>query len=602
MAKPPRFLLVSTQGLLNASAGESTPGAPKAEIANEKRVEAGEEERPTLLSDVDGVDRVGVSAGSVRVGLPCESLDRLLADTMPIVSSEDVLVTVCSIDDISVGDVNADGEADLVVKVHRVVVTATTKAHNAAVLLYRGPLEVGGSLVDLEPDAALLDLDVTGALSPAFIRSVGSISVLNDATVADGSLVLVPAEPQGSPSTSSAFQIVTLRTMEFGAALSYLASFPRPAGLTRGSPLALRLGNLTTSHAQDIAMVEPFFSSPPEAGEGTGTVILRQGVGIDESVLQEDVQLVVPNEVAGTVLPAVLAVGDVTDDGLDDIFFVRTGFATGNVTIVGMFSPHWHVNVASRVSLWAWQAPPGAAATGISLAVVDVTGDTLPDLIVSLPHADEGTGRVFVFASRDVATLQPLPTFEIAVRGVVGFGSSVTAVDLNDDGVLDLVVASEESGDVGLVGWIAALDANGGNGTTGPTSPGSTAYTDAVNFTAVNGSTSAGSVPAVAGVVTGKGGATINGTAILAVCLSTIVLLAFLGVGLLLRRRQADREAREAVKDRSDRPPGRVSRSHSRASSLHGTARRSRASTGLAPKDAHYGETSLYRTTPGAPS
>jgi hypothetical protein len=148
----------------------------------------------------------------------------------------------------------------------------------------------------------------------------------------------------------------------------------------------------------------------------------------------------------------------------------------------------------------------GDGDVGASIAVSsDLTGDGVPDVVVGAPASTQGNqqnvGRVYVFAGPHTGRVLTSAAYT-TIRGLgagARTGASVTALDLNGDGVDDLVVGApgrspsgSSSGEVGV--WFGPLD------------DGSPQWNDAdVVYTGVSASDVAGTRVANGGDLDGDG-------------------------------------------------------------------------------------------------
>ncbi len=99
------------------------------------------------------------------------------------------------------------------------------------------------------------------------------------------------------------------------------------------------------------------------------------------------------------------------------------------------------------------------------VAVADVNGDGIPDLIIGAPFTNGGTGSVFVVFGTKAGFPDPLPLNACNGSNCVEFdgptigyylGSAVAVADVNGDGIGDIIAganqATGQSGDVGFGG------------------------------------------------------------------------------------------------------------------------------------------------------
>jgi len=109
---------------------------------------------------------------------------------------------------------------------------------------------------------------------------------------------------------------------------------------------------------------------------------------------------------------------------------------------------------AADVALSVIVGPPTHARFGASIAVADLDGDGLSDVVVGAPSEGEGPhverGSVYVFFSKPG---QPSPRTaleaDLTIRGERAgdtFGTSVLAADIDGDGTVDLVASAARAG------------------------------------------------------------------------------------------------------------------------------------------------------------
>ncbi len=132
---------------------------------------------------------------------------------------------------------------------------------------------------------------------------------------------------------------------------------------------------------------------------------------------------------------SVAAAGDVDQDGIPDLLIGAFGQNKGGQAYV--FSG---TNGAYLLTLKPPQSQPGAGFGWSVTGIGDVTGDTIPELVVGAYNQD-GEGRAFVYSGQDgslVHTLAP-PTDQ----GGSAFGWFVNAAgDFNQDGIQEIAVGA----------------------------------------------------------------------------------------------------------------------------------------------------------------
>jgi large repetitive protein len=185
---------------------------------------------------------------------------------------------------------------------------------------------------------------------------------------------------------------------------------------------------------------------------------------------------------SGGYQPFAIAVGDVNGDGILDIFVGNNCALTGcGQSVVGLLIGNRDGTFQNPVSI----DPAGFDPQ--SMVVADVNGDGKADLLIvnSATSADDWTGKVSVLLGRGEGTFLPARTYSSG-----GYmGSSLFVADANNDGMLDLIVASlETSSEDHTHGVIGVLFGNGdGTFQTAQMYRSGAFDTDGVNFADVDG-------------------------------------------------------------------------------------------------------------------
>jgi hypothetical protein len=133
--------------------------------------------------------------------------------------------------------------------------------------------------------------------------------------------------------------------------------------------------------------------------------------------------------------PAAVAVADVNGDGVPDLVVANAGDGT-----VGVFLGH------GDGTFGAQQLFPAGISPG-SVAVADVNGDGIPDLVVAdAGGGTEGAGTVSVLLGKGDGSFGPPQSLPVGQ-----FPTSVVVADVNDDGKPDIVLANRDSDTVGVL-------------------------------------------------------------------------------------------------------------------------------------------------------
>ncbi|MGL6073356.1 MAG: FG-GAP-like repeat-containing protein [Fimbriiglobus sp.] len=305
--------------------------------------------------------------------------------------------------DLDLGDVNGDGQADLIVQ-YLVGVAAggvllgrpdgSFGAHQEFARIGYRTLSVGDVNSDGRADF-VMNTGVSGSLDTMFLGAPeGLASVQRGDLNGDGKL-----------------DLVALNT-GFGRVKVLLGDgknqFARQADLFAGvTPVALELGDINKDGKLDIVT----------ANRGSKSVTLLRNDGGSFTTTHYAIEK----------RPEFLALGDLNGDGFleaiasgEQTLFVLPGSAIG-------FGP-------------AFTLPLGFRANGLTLA--DVTGDGKLDVLLS-----DGVGRrLFVLPGQGNGTFAPATT-----QALNAAPATMGAVDLNADGKLDVVVTFPAVGKVGVL-------------------------------------------------------------------------------------------------------------------------------------------------------
>jgi len=235
---------------------------------------------------------------------------------------------------------------------------------------------------------------------------------------------------------------------------------------------AVAIGDLNADRIGDILVGAPYYTAKSEIGQGAVYLFFgsRTPVGIRDTLAKQPPQGAGPDVVIqgmnpGELLGSVLAVGDVSGDGVDDLVMgvplangpTRDRPATGVVLIL-MGSRDLKVSKRDLEKQPAEIRILGAHPTdglGFALIAEDINGDGVKDLVVSAPAADgpeemrSGAGEIYVIlggrlAPGTVLDLAQTPADMIFYGASKGdqIGFSLAAGKLDSDGRVDIIATS----------------------------------------------------------------------------------------------------------------------------------------------------------------
>jgi hypothetical protein len=235
------------------------------------------------------------------------------------------------------------------------------------------------------------------------------------------------------------------------------------------SPLAT--GDFNADGIGDILIGLPFADGPDNSREDAGEAFVifgAQGLSGEIDLSEGSNGLHILGALPGDNLGFGVAGGDLNGDRIDDVIVaapasnglanVRTDVGEAYV-IFGRSGLGGTIDTAEEEQDFTLIAAEGFARVGTSLAVADVNGDGISDLVAGAPFAgrEPGSpvggprttvGEVYVvFGSRDLAGRVSVAEDEqdltlAGVKELDAFGNSVAAGDVNGDGIADIVVGA----------------------------------------------------------------------------------------------------------------------------------------------------------------
>lgn len=263
-------------------------------------------------------------------------------------------------------------------------------------------------------------------------------------------------------------------TIQFGRAGSGLnngqqvitrsPAFPR--SVIFGETLAT--GDFNGDGKDDVAVGDPLADSPNSNTGNDGAVQINYGSSagistIGQQVFHRDTPGIPGgHETFNTRFAGAMASGDLNGDGFDDLVVGAPG-AGDTAPSAGVF----HVLYGSRTGLsttnnqligqfFSGLADKTGDEFGAAIAVADVNGDRVDDVIVGAPGRNNGAGQVYVYHGRRGGSLSQVASriinqndiFSGPVEAGDNFGAAIAAQDINNDGFADVFIGApgEDSG------------------------------------------------------------------------------------------------------------------------------------------------------------
>ncbi|MBN8613639.1 MAG: FG-GAP repeat protein, partial [Deltaproteobacteria bacterium] len=238
------------------------------------------------------------------------------------------------------------------------------------------------------------------------------------------------------------------------------------ADMARGSRLGrtLSFGDLDGDGKDELAIGQPLFdarNAMDASQDQTGAVRVFRGRDATASTLvvrPEDAELSITDDEANLQIGYSVAIGDATGDGRADLvtgdarmtpmgsMLTRPGVVRvfgGRSGMLPDATPTRTFEGTSNEERFGWALAPLSTRALVGARVLVYAG--LADDGLAAPGMDHDTGRLSIAGDTALVTL-PLPV----ARGGRRFGQSVAALDLDDDGAMDLVVGAPLEGFVGM--------------------------------------------------------------------------------------------------------------------------------------------------------
>ncbi len=233
---------------------------------------------------------------------------------------------------------------------------------------------------------------------------------------------------------------------------------------------AIAYGDFDNDGYDDVAIGAPTEDYRGKADAGVVHIVYGSANGAnrrDTQLLSQAGAMAGANE-SGDFFGAVLAAGDINNDGYDDLAIGTPGEnVSGRVAagaVILAFGSRTGITTKRSKFLTQKGAIPGAAEAfdgfGVALAIADFNGDNFDDLAVGTPGEgltgaeDAGTVTVLYGRKSGINRRGSLFTRSATVGGASvegdAFGNSLTAGDFNGDGIADLAAGAPGQESAGI--------------------------------------------------------------------------------------------------------------------------------------------------------
>jgi hypothetical protein len=369
---------------------------------------------------------------------------------------------------LAAGDVNGDGQQDIIVGAFNADGPNDSRPDCGEVYVVFGPADSGQTIdfAEGQQDVTILGADSNDSLGFAVaagdVNDDGIDDILVGALLADG-----PANQR--PDAGEAYVIFGSPTLAPTIDIALEEQDLTLFGAGEGDRLGVRFatGDANGDGVQDILIGSFLADGPENARYQAGEAYLILGapsLSGARDMAQGDYDLALIAADADDQLGYYLAMGDLNDDGIDDLIVAafradgpdNSRKDGGEVHVIfGSPSLSGTLDFASAPPDVTVAAADSEDDLGAAVASGDVNGDGIDDLLIGAPRADgpdnsrRGAGEAYVFfgspslrGSFDIALAQQDVTI-LGADAIDRLGTSLASGDLNGDGADDIILAAE---------------------------------------------------------------------------------------------------------------------------------------------------------------